>query len=185
MKKKKWIGITIGTIAVLTGVVLVCFGGKIKTIYVSLNSFKDENLAHTFQHTPEIQPTKKISKGSDIFQFAKEDNAVLADSFDFEGTAYPTEQFMEDTKTSAMIVIKDDVIKYEQYFSGGDENTLFSSNSMGKSFVSALMGIAVSGVLRIRSGNISRNSREPSWKISPSKPACRWLPESISARTMT
>lgn len=144
MKKKKWIGITIGTIAVLTGVVLVCFGGKIKTIYVSLNSFKDENLAHTFQHTPEIQPTKKISKGSDIFQFAKEDNAVLADSFDFEGTAYPTEQFMEDTKTSAMIVIKDDVIKYEQYFSGGDENTLFSSNSMGKSFVSALMGIAVS-----------------------------------------
>ncbi len=144
MKKKKWIGITIGTIAVLTGVVLVCFGGKIKTIYVSLNSFKDENLAHTFQHTPEIQPTKKISKGSDIFQFAKEDNAVLADSFDFEGTTYPTEQFMEDTKTSAMIVIKDDVIKYEQYFFGGDEKTLFSSNSMGKSFVSALMGIAVS-----------------------------------------
>ena len=26
---------------------------------------------------------------------------------------------------------------------GGDEDTLFSSNSMGKSFVSALMGIAV------------------------------------------
>lgn len=32
----------------------------------------------------------------------------------------------------AMLVIKDDVIKYEEYFSGGDENTLFSSNSMGK-----------------------------------------------------
>ena len=42
-----------------------------------------------------------------------------------------------------MLVIKDDVIKYEKYFMGGDENTLFSSNSMGKSFVSALMGIAV------------------------------------------
>lgn len=43
-----------------------------------------------------------------------------------------------------MLVLQDDVIKYETYFLGGDENTLFSSNSMGKSFVSALMGIAVS-----------------------------------------
>ncbi len=43
-----------------------------------------------------------------------------------------------------MLVIQDDVIKYEKYYMGGDENTVFSSNSMGKSFVSALMGIAVS-----------------------------------------
>ncbi len=51
---------------------------------------------------------------------------------------------MKETKTSAMLVIRDDVIKYEEYFFGGDKNTVFSSNSMGKSFVSALMGIAVS-----------------------------------------
>ena len=51
---------------------------------------------------------------------------------------------MEDTKTSAMLVIKDAIIRYEKYFFGGNEDTLFSSNSMGKSFVSALMGIAVS-----------------------------------------
>ncbi len=56
---------------------------------------------------------------------------------------HPTADFIEKTKTTAMLVIKDDVIKYEKYFMGGDENTLFSSNSMGKSFVSALMGIAV------------------------------------------
>ena len=43
-----------------------------------------------------------------------------------------------------MLVIQDDCIQYEKYFLGGDDNTLFSSNSMGKSFVSALMGIAVS-----------------------------------------
>ncbi|MEZ3444426.1 MAG: beta-lactamase family protein [Lachnospiraceae bacterium] len=143
MKKKKWIAIAAGMIIVLTGVVWIGFGKKIKTLYISLNSFKNENLAHTFQHTPEIQPTKKISSGTDTFQFLKEDNVALADEFYFEGTMYSTENFMEDTKTSAMLVIKDDVIKYENYFLGGDESTLFSSNSMGKSFVSALMGIAV------------------------------------------
>lgn len=51
---------------------------------------------------------------------------------------------MEDTRTLAMVAVKDDVIRYENYFSGGNEATVFSSNSMGKSFVSALMGIAVS-----------------------------------------
>lgn len=144
MKKKKWIKIAIGAAAALTGVLLVCFGEKIKTICVSLNSFRDENLAHTFQHTPEIQPTKKISCGDSTFEFAKDSNTVLPAQFTFEGRSCPTEQFMEDTKTSAMLVVKDDMIKYEQYFFGGDESTLFSSNSMGKSFVSALMGIAVS-----------------------------------------
>lgn len=144
MKKKKlFCKVTVGVAAVI-GVVCLCFGKKIKILYTSLNSFKDENLAHTFQHTPEIQPTKKIGKGTDTFEFVKEDNAALVDGFRFEDTFYSSEKFMNDTKTSAMLVIKDDVIKYEKYFLGGNEDTLFSSNSMGKSFVSALMGIAVS-----------------------------------------
>ena len=121
----------------------LCFGEKIKILHTSLKSFKDENLAYTFQHTPEIQPTKKISRGDDPFQFLKEENVSLADGFRFKGGFYPTEGFLEDTKTSALLVVKDDVIKYEKYFYGGDPQTLFSSNSMGKSFVSALMGIAV------------------------------------------
>lgn len=142
--KMKWVGIAAAVIIAVIGVGLLCFGDKIKTIYVSLNSFKDENLAHTFQHTPEIQPVKKITRGEEVFQFPREENIVLADGFTFEDNFYVTEEFMEDTKTTAMLVIRDDVIKYEEYFMGGNEDTLFSSNSMGKSFVSALMGIAVS-----------------------------------------
>ncbi len=140
MKKRKKRGILVGAVVIFGA----CFGKKIKHLYISLNSFKDENLAYTFQHTPEIQPTKKISKGENTFQFLKEENIVLSDGFSFEDVYYPFEKFMEDTKTSAMLVIKDDIIKYEKYFFGGDEHTLFSSNSMGKSFVSALMGIAIS-----------------------------------------
>lgn len=144
MKKKKIIGMAVIGVVAVIGVLGLCLGEKIKILYTSLNSFKDENLAYTFQHTPEIQPTKKINKGENTFEFLKEDNTVLADGFYFEDIFYPSDKFMEDTKTSAMLVVKDDVIKYEEYFFGGDENTLFSSNSMGKSFVSALMGIAVS-----------------------------------------
>lgn len=141
-KKKLFCKVVIG-VAAVAGVIWVGFGERIKTIYTSLNSFKDENLAYTFQNTPKIQPTKKIARGENTFQFEKEDNVTLAEEFDFEGVCYGTEAFMEDTRTLAMVAVKDDVIKYENYFFGGDEHTLFSSNSMGKSFVSALMGIAV------------------------------------------
>ncbi len=144
MKKTKRLGMAAIGAVLLIGALCLCFGKKIKILYTSLNSFKDENLAHTFQNTPQIQPVKKISRGEEVFQFLKEENTALAEDFQFEGTVYPLEKFIEDTKTTAMLVIKDDVIKYEKYFAGGDENTLFSSNSMGKSFVSALMGIAVS-----------------------------------------
>lgn len=144
MKKMKKIGIVTVCFAVMIGIVWMGFGENIKILATSLNSFKDENLAHTFQHTPEIQPTEKISHGAANFQFLKEDNLTLVDGFRFKDGYYPVEKFIENTKTSALLVIKDDVIKYEKYYLGGDENTLFSSNSMGKSFVSALMGIAVS-----------------------------------------
>ena len=106
MKKRKKRGILVGAVVIFGA----CFGKKIKHLYISLNSFKDENLAYTFQHTPEIQPTKKISKGENTFQFLKEENIVLSDGFSFEDVYYPFEKFMEDTKTSAMLVIKDDII---------------------------------------------------------------------------
>ncbi|MDE6889279.1 MAG: serine hydrolase [Eubacterium sp.] len=148
VKKVKQVTLlAVGGVIIAVGVLWLCFGEKIKILYTSLNSFKDENLAHTFQHTPEIQPTKKISKGADTFQFVEEENIALADGFSYEGTFYPTQKFMEDTKTSAMLVVKDDVIKYEKYFFGGDKNTLFSSNSMGKSFVLALMGTPAMNVI--------------------------------------
>ena len=92
MKKKGMIAV--GAAAVV-GIAGISFGKKLKTLYTSLNSFKDENLAHTFQHTPEIQPTRRISRGNDVFQFLKEENAALAEGFSYEGGFYPCEKFMQ------------------------------------------------------------------------------------------
>ena len=143
MKLWKRLGIVLCCLALILGAIWFCFGERLSLLYRSLQSFKDENLAYTFQHTPEIQPTVTIQGSAAPFEFAKEENIALADGFQFEGSFYPTEPFLQDTKTSALLVIQDDVIRCENYFFGGDEATVFSSNSMGKSFVSALMGFAV------------------------------------------
>ena len=143
MELWKRLGIVLCCLALILGAIWFCFGERLSLLYRSLQSFKDENLAYTFQHTPEIQPTVTIQGSAAPFEFAKEENIALADGFQFEGSFYPTEPFLQDTKTSALLMIQDDVIRYENYFFGGDEATVFSSNSMGKSFVSALMGFAV------------------------------------------
>jgi CubicO group peptidase (beta-lactamase class C family) len=53
------------------------------------------------------------------------------------------DHFMETTDTTAFLVIKDDFLLYEKYFNGYDTNSTQTSFSIAKSFVSALVGIAI------------------------------------------
>ena len=122
MNKKRLILTIAASTAALAAVLWLIFGEKIKVLYTSLNSFKDENLAHTFQHTPEIQPVKKISRGTKVFEFQKQENTALPEQFTFQNTVAATKEFLEDTKATGLLVIQDDTIKYEEYFAGGDEH---------------------------------------------------------------
>ncbi len=51
--------------------------------------------------------------------------------------------FLERTDTVAFLVIKDDVLLYERYFNGYGHDSTVTSFSVAKSFVSALVGIAI------------------------------------------
>jgi CubicO group peptidase (beta-lactamase class C family) len=53
------------------------------------------------------------------------------------------ESFLKSTGTTAFIVIKDDTILYENYFNGYKRDSINRSFSVSKSFVSALIGIAI------------------------------------------
>jgi CubicO group peptidase (beta-lactamase class C family) len=53
------------------------------------------------------------------------------------------EKFLVSTGTTAFIVIKNDTIIYEKYFNGYRRNSINKSFSIAKSFISALVGIAI------------------------------------------
>ncbi len=53
------------------------------------------------------------------------------------------DKFLSDRSTKSMIIIKDDMILYEKYFNGYSRNSTVTSFSAAKSFVSALVGIAI------------------------------------------
>lgn len=133
------LGVTIGAAILVIGGI---YRNELKLLYRSLNGFKEENLAHTFQHIYDIQPTSLVQRGETISEFERNESE-LPQKFTFKDESFLVEDYLKDTRTSGLLVIKDDVIKHESYDLGADEKTLFSSNSMGKSFVSALMGIAI------------------------------------------
>ncbi|WP_210509083.1 serine hydrolase [Naasia sp. SYSU D00057] len=53
------------------------------------------------------------------------------------------EAFLEGTDTTAFLAIQDDAIVYEEYFDGYREDSIQTSFSMAKSFLSTLVGIAI------------------------------------------
>ena len=51
--------------------------------------------------------------------------------------------FLEETGTQAFIVIRDDVVLYERYFGEFTRESIATSFSVAKSYLSALVGIAI------------------------------------------
>jgi len=93
-----------------------------RTLYKSTNPFKIPN----------------ISKNLIIPQKA---------SFNYNGKNISFQKYLKNTETVAFLLIKNDTILFEKYFSSEgksyDTNSIFTSFSVAKSFVSALVGIAI------------------------------------------
>ena len=53
------------------------------------------------------------------------------------------EDFLESNHTKAFLIIRNDTIIYEKYFGGFDHTTIFPGFSITKSFLSAMVGIAI------------------------------------------
>lgn len=136
--------VKIGLAVCLAGILVLalCYRKTILLVYRSVRAFDEENLAHSFQTMYEIQPSVKIKKGEAVSGF-EYDLRPLMETFQFRGHQISVKDFLEETKTSGLLVAADDKITFEQYFLGADETTRFSSNSICKSFVSALVGIAI------------------------------------------
>lgn len=97
-------------------------------------------------------PNKIVNNAESTFYFKNDVNEDLISSkFEFIEYTYKgktnkiddLDQFLESTDTTAFIVIKDDVILYEKYFRGFERDSINTSFSAAKSFVSALIGIAI------------------------------------------
>ncbi len=89
-------------------------------------------------------PANEIQKGPSIFHFHEANIVIAPKSLTIAAQEYDSfESFLETTKTVAFLIIRNDSILYESYFSGYDTASVVPSFSMAKSVTSMLIGCAI------------------------------------------
>ena len=101
-----------------------------------------QNSAAAFHNMEELFPSRRIAPG-DKPMALKSPAAPFAASYDFKGKTHDLEAFAANTRTTGLLIMRGDQILYERYYQGSAPDSRFISFSVGKSFVSSLIGIAL------------------------------------------
>jgi len=89
-------------------------------------------------------PAQELETGPSDFAFRRSrGEARVAALFEAQPEVDRLDEFLASQHTQAFLVIQDDAILYEKYFGGAARDSIVTSFSVAKSFVSALVGIAI------------------------------------------
>jgi CubicO group peptidase (beta-lactamase class C family) len=92
-------------------------------------------------------PSRLVHRADTAWQFARsETTRADVDTITVrapDGTRVPFSKYLVDYRVLAFLVVRNDTIIYEKYRDGMTDSTIHNSFSVAKSFLSALVGIAV------------------------------------------
>jgi len=115
---------------------------KVSRLHSVMTLFDDEIIVDNFSHMQQAFLTQKISKSAKPYQFDYQAQP-LPNKFVYQGKSIAVETFLTRRATTALLVLKNDKITFEQYYLGTTANDKRISWSMAKSFVSVLFGMQV------------------------------------------
>lgn len=108
-----------------------------------LNLFTGEPQHENFARMSEFFPTSLLLPSPEPHVFPVGPALFLPETYEFDGTDRASADFLADTDTAALLVLHNGVTRFEQYWLTGGPDVQWISWSVAKSFVSALIGIAV------------------------------------------
>ena len=116
---------------------------------IELALFSGQPQYGNFCRFKDILPVSRMAASSTPHAFADGPVMSLPRAYHFEGKQRSTEAFLTDTDTAAVLVLKDGAVVHERYRLTGGRDVQWISWSVAKSFVSALIGIALTeGAIR-------------------------------------
>ena len=113
-----------------------------RLIWVS-SLFSGSDQYQKFNRVYELFPTSNLVPSKNPFSFESESLIELPNSFVYESRSVDVNEYLDRTDVSALLILKDGKIRYENYWLTGGREVKWISMSVGKSFVSALIGIAL------------------------------------------
>ncbi|MFT6045852.1 MAG: CubicO group peptidase (beta-lactamase class C family) [Arenicella sp.] len=133
---------TLGVLLVGVIVVLVLKWESAKLLYDVTTLFDEDKIVTNFSSMKEVFNSVEIQSDSEPYFFTHKAQA-LPEQFQYKNTTVVTKEFLERTATTALVVLRGETITHESYYLGTHAQDRRISWSVAKSFLSALMGVAV------------------------------------------
>jgi len=109
----------------------------VTSLFSGKEQFQNLNRVHT------LFPKTTVLPSSNPLLFQLDEPKELPTKFIFEGKQVDVDEYLLRTDTAALLIIQNGKIKYENYWLTGGPDEHWFSFSMAKSFISALIGIAI------------------------------------------
>ncbi len=138
----KFVKIGLGLLVVL-GIILGLNWGNIQRLVRVKALFDADKIVHNFSHMDGLLYADPLPKSGPVHEWPMA-LSPLPETYLDRGREKNTKAMLEELSTTALVVVKDGTIVFEDYYQGTGSEDLRISWSMSKSFVSALTGLALS-----------------------------------------
>ncbi len=132
-------------ISILILVILaIIFGPNAWRLYKVANLFDKNTISYNFINMKEFFPTStpiKASENPHIFK--KRHDFYMPELYEFGGEKKSIQEAIDYFNTDGLMILKDGEVLYENYWNKNKENSRHIIWSVSKSFLSALVGIAL------------------------------------------
>ena len=129
--------------ALISLIAVLVFGPKVLRVYKMIHLYDQDKIAFNFINMNKIfQIGPIISASEKPFKF-KFKEFMLPESYFFQNKDQNLLDALEYYETDGLIILKNDTILYENYWHDNNQKSQHISWSVAKSFLSALIGIAL------------------------------------------
>ncbi|MDA9032980.1 beta-lactamase family protein [Gammaproteobacteria bacterium] len=130
-------------LSVLLIVIGILYGPKIARLYQLANLYNEDSIDRNFINIDKIfSVSEPIPVSDNPYTFPRRD-FVLPETFFFDGEQRLLSEELEHYKTDGLIVLHNGNLLYENYWNNNSATSKHIAFSVTKSFVSALVGIAL------------------------------------------
>ncbi len=131
------------TLAALAVLILAAFLWLRQSPYwAGITLFSESHRVENFRAMDRVFPSRQVARGDSVWTFDRTP-VPLPETYSFGGETPDLAAFLDRTETTGLLVVHRGAITHEEYRQGADETSPFTSWSMAKSLLSALIGIAV------------------------------------------
>jgi CubicO group peptidase (beta-lactamase class C family) len=140
LKRVSLVGL--GSLVIALSVGGLLYKKELTQLYHVIHLFDADVIVHNFSNIDTMIDTIRLTAVPPIHTFGRAPQPIPT-GFEFKGKNYELNDWLVDSSTTALVVLKGNDITYEGYYQGTTEWDARISWSMAKSFLSALFGVAV------------------------------------------